>query len=42
MGGRGFPTFVLASNDKLEVVEIGGFLGDVAGWHAELATRVQT
>ncbi|AIY40451.1 Thioredoxin-like protein [Collimonas arenae] len=36
MGGQGFPTFALQRGGKMEVLDVGHFLGQAAAWKAVL------
>jgi putative protein-disulfide isomerase len=40
VGGQGFPTFVLESGGRLEVLQSSRWFGQVEGWRAALETRV--
>jgi putative protein-disulfide isomerase len=36
MGGQGFPTFALQVGERMTVIDIGPYLGDVPRWQASL------
>jgi putative protein-disulfide isomerase len=40
VGGQGFPTFVLRRGDRLAVVDVGPYLGQVPQWQAWLRQQV--
>lgn len=41
VGGQGFPTFVIERQGQFQVLDVGAYLGDVAGWRAELVKQTQ-
>jgi putative protein-disulfide isomerase len=41
VGGQGFPTFVIERQGQFQVLDVGAYLGDVAGWRAELVRQTQ-